>query len=168
MKPGFTALMLIVATLAAQRVLSLPQAPLWATALLLPMPWVVGPALLTDNRRWYSMSFAVGLLWDALFEPVIGPGAISWSCAAAVAWGLAGVIVNRGPRSWFAFGSLGAAVFWSVRLLSQAIVGLHLTPGLTWVFGSILLSGLLCGFIGWLLWIDLPRQWRMFRARRLR
>jgi hypothetical protein len=168
MKPGLAALLLMVSTVAAQRLLSLPHAPPWFALVLLPMPWVVGPPLLTDNHRWYVFSFGLGVVWDALFEPVIGPGAISWSAAAAVCWALAGVVVNRGARAWFSFGLLATVVFWAVRALSQSLLGLQLTPNLVSVALSGLASGILCGCVGWTYRIDMPRRWRTFRARRLR
>ena len=168
MKPGFVAVVLVFATVATQRVLVQPGVPGWVSAILAPMPWIVGPTLRGHDRRWYLLSFALGLFWDVLFEPVIGPGGISWSCASAVSWGMAALVVNRGVRAWFAFGVISTGAFWASRTASQAILGLYLAPSLSSMAVSSVATGCLCAAVGWLFWFDIPRQWRRYRSKRLR
>ena len=86
MKNSLQLFALVLVTMATQRLLGQPQTTFLATAILLPMPWVIGPPLLLQNRRWYWLSFAIGFAWDLLFEPVVGIGAIAWSAPALMTW----------------------------------------------------------------------------------
>jgi hypothetical protein len=161
-------LIALAAAFAAQAVLGLPG--MWPSAmgLILPMPWVVGPPLLTTDRRWYALSFLLGGLWDVLFEPVVGPGAIAWSCAALVAWTYAGIATDRSPRSWLALGAAAALTVTAVRAASLFPLGIRGFPAWRDVAAAIALTAAWCGLVGWLIALDVPRRWRVYRARTLR
>lgn len=168
MKRGVVLAALIVATLVLQHLIGHPRVAIAVTALLLPMPWIVGPPLLGLDRRWYWLSFGIGLGWDLVFEPAIGIGMIAWSAAALVVHGLSGVVAKQKAGAWFAFGSAGALVFWLTLGLVGMTIGMPL--GAPWI--HLLLSALLTGF--WCLIVYLaiafnaPQRWRLVRARRLR
>lgn len=159
---------LVAAAMIVQIALGWPFAPGWLASILLPMVFVVGPPLLLEERRWPHSALALGLLWDLLFEPVIGPGAIAWSAAAVVVSLLVPLVADRSPRAWLAFGALGALVMISVRWVALLPLGL---PGdLSWrsLLLSVGLTGLWCGLVGWIIALDLPTRWQVHRARRLR
>jgi hypothetical protein len=160
--------LLVAATLLLQYLLGLPGMPHWSVDLMVPMVWVVGPSLLRHERQWPYLALTVGLAWDLLLEPIVGPGGIAWSASALVCWGLAVVVADRSPRAWFAFGAVGAAVVILVRQL--ALLPLGQAAPLLWVslFRSILLTGIWCGMVSWIIVLDLPQRWRRYRARRLR
>lgn len=168
MKLGTKVALLLSIAFSAQAALGQPGIWPSATALLLPMPWVVGPPLLTTERRWYALSFVVGLIWDAVFEPVIGPGAIAWSAAALMAWFFAGVVTDRSPRSWFVLGAVGSAVVALVRGVALFPLGVGTVGSWRWIGSSTVLTGLWCGLVGWIISMDLPSRWRVYRARTLR
>lgn len=165
----FALILAMAATVAVQRWLGLPGGPPGAALVLLPMPWIVGPALRTADRRWFAASFGLGVVWDlVVLEPVVGPGGIAWSAASAVAWWLAGAIADRGPRLWFASGALAAATFWVVRFAAHWPLGVARPLTLFNLGVSALLTGSLCGAVGLALDMDLAARWRRHRARRLR
>jgi len=168
MKLGLKTLVLVAVTLAAQRLFGHPQALPYAAALLLPMPWVIGPPLLDLERRWYWLAFGVGLSWDLLFEPVIGTGAISWSVPALCAWFGASVIAERRTRAWFVYGIGGTLVFWLVRSICFFPLDLPVAPTWAWIGASALLTGIWCAAVHAVLALDLAARWRRHRARRLR
>ena len=168
MKLGLKTLALVAVTLAAQRLLGHPQTMPYAAALLLPMPWIIGPPLMAMERRWYWLAFAVGLSWDLLFEPVIGPGAIAWSAPALCAWIGASVMAQRKTRAWFVYGAGGALVFWLVRSICYFPLGLPKSPTWTWIGASALLTGVWCAAVHAVLALDLPARRRQHQARRLR
>ena len=168
MKPGTRVVLLLAVAFAAQAAFGLPGAWPMAAALLLPMPWVVGPPLLTPNRRWYALSFIVGCVWDALFEPVIGPGVIAWSGASLLAWSYAGVVTDRSPRSWFVLGAVGSLTVVLLRGLSLVPLGIRSFASWPWIGSSIALTALWCGLVGWVISMDFPRRWRVYHARTLR
>jgi hypothetical protein len=160
--------LLMVATLIVQVAFGWPGAPAWLSMVLLPMAFIVAPPMLLAESRWPHFALLLGLLWDLLLEPVVGPGAIAWSAAAVVLFILVPLVADRSPRAWLAFGALGTVVLVSVRNL--ALIPLGLATDLT--IRSLLLSALLtsvwCGLVGWIIAMDLPARWRSHRARKLR
>jgi hypothetical protein len=160
--------LLAAATLAIQVALGLPSVPAFFAAIFLPMVFIVGPPLLVADRRWPHFALALGLAWDLILEPVVGPGAIAWSAAAVVIGAVVPLVADRSPRAWLAFGALGAAIVILVRAL--ALWPLGLATGLTSrsVLISVVLTALWCGLIGWIIALDLPSRWRSYRARKLR
>ncbi|RLE23566.1 MAG: hypothetical protein DRJ65_11570 [Acidobacteria bacterium] len=168
MKHGLKIFVLVAVTLAAQRLLGHPQTMPYAAALLLPMPWVIGPPLLALERRWYWLAFGIGLSWDLLFEPVIGTGAIAWSAPALCTWIGASIMAEQRTRAWFVFGAGGTLVFWLVRSICYFPLGLPGTPTWSWIGASALLTGLWCASVHAVLAFDLPARWRQRRTHRLR
>lgn len=160
--------LLAVATLAIQVALGLPSAPAFLAAILLPMVFIIGPPLLVSDRRWPHFALALGLAWDLMLEPVVGPGAIAWSAAAVVIGAVVPLVADRSPRAWLAFGALGAAIVILVRAL--ALLPLGMATGLTSrsVLISVVLTAVWCGLVGWILALDLPSRWNTYRARTLR
>jgi len=161
-------LLLVALSLAAQLLLGWPLWPGWLASILLPMVFVVGPPLLREERRWPHFAILLGLAWDLVLEPVVGPGAIAWSAAAVLVGVLAPLVADRTPKAWFAFGAVGALVMVSVRQL--ALLPLGIATPLTWRFVLVTagLTAVWCGGVGWLLAVDLPTRWRAYRARKLR
>ncbi len=159
---------LLVVIFVAQVVLGWPVSPGWLSTILLPMVFVVGPPLLMEERRWPRFALLLGLVWDLLFEPVIGPGAIAWSAAAVAVSAVAPLVADRSPRAWSAFGALGAGLMILVRHI--ALIPLGMSTDLTWryLLFSIGLTSLWCGVVGWVIALDLPSRWRARRARKLR
>lgn len=168
MRSGYKFFVLVILTLVLQRLMGLPGAWPIAMALLLPTPWIVGPPLLSATRRWYAFSFFIGLAWDVLFEPVIGPGAIAWSGAALAAWGYGRVVADRSPRSWAVLGALSALLIGLLRGCALYPLGISAFLSWRWLGISMLLTGLWCALVGLTLTINLPQRWRLFRARKLR
>lgn len=160
--------LLIAVSLLLQRALGAPGGPQWAGLVLIPVVWIAGPALLTSGRRWVWIAMVIGLGWDLLMEPVIGPGGIAWSAAALACLRLAGIVADRSAKAWFAFGGFAAAVVLTVHRVS--LVPLRMAPGWRWidVAASILATAAWCGLVGWVLSLDLPSRWRSWRARKLR
>jgi len=159
---------LAAVTLALQRVLGMPGMPAWFGHLILPMIWIVAASLVRKERHWPYEALLLGLAWDLLFGPVVGPGAIAWTAACLSLYGLASVVADRSPRAWAAFGAVGAVVVILVQRLAVMPLGLasFLTFGqLAW---SAVLTALWCGFVGTVLALDLGRHWRAFQVRKLR
>lgn len=163
-----TMVLLAVGALLTQVAFGLPGAPAWLAAVLLPTVFIVGGPLRSGERRWPHAAIGLGLAWDLMLEPVIGPGAIAWSAAAITIGAVVPLVADRSPRAWFAFGALGAALMIFVRRL--ALIPLGLAADLSWsyVFTSVVLTGAWCGLVGWILALDLPSRWRTHRARKLR
>jgi hypothetical protein len=142
--------------------------PPWATELFVPVVWVVGPCLQRHDQGWPYMALAIGLAWDVLLEPIIGPGGIAWSAAALVCCRLAGVVADRSPRAWIAFGAVATATILLVRQLTLLPLGMAEPVQWLSLLRSILLTGVWCGLVNWVYLLDLPQRWRQHRARRLR
>jgi hypothetical protein len=159
---------LLTLTLVAQVALGWPESPTWLTAILLPMVFVVGAPLLKADRRWPHFALLLGLVWDLVLEPVIGPGAIAWSAAAVVLSFVVPLVADRSPRAWLAFGALGSFLMIIVRHL--ALMPLGLATDLTghYLLLSVVLTSLWCGLVGWIIALDLPTKWITHRARKLR
>lgn len=160
--------LLVAMALVIQVTLGWSGVPEWLSALLLPMVFVVGPPLLLEERRWPHFAIALGLAWDLVLEPVVGPGAIAWSAAAVAISFVVPLVADRSPRAWAVFGALGTGLMVTVR--HMALIPLGLASGLTlrYFFLSVLLTSLWCGVAGWIIALDLPSRWLGYRARKLR
>ena len=159
---------LVFLALVLQAALGIPGAPVWLSAVLLPMVFVVGPPLLRAERRWPHHALLLGIAWDLLLEPVVGPGAIAWSATAVIIGALVPLVSDRSPRAWLVFGALGAALLVVIRHLAYLPLGLP--PDLTarLVLPTVVLTAAWCGLVSWLIALDLPLRWRTYRARKLR
>ena len=160
--------LLIAATLILQRALGAPGGPHWSGLLLLPAVWIVGPILLGGGRRWVWVALAIGLGWDLLLEPIVGPGAIAWSAAALVSLWLAGIVADRSPKAWFALAAVVTLVVIQVHRVVLLPLGVSRPLGWTTVAASVAVTAVWCGLVGWVLALDLPARWRTWRARKLR
>jgi hypothetical protein len=158
----------VALTFIAQVAFGMPGSPTWLTAILLPMVFIVGPPLLVKERRWPHFALLLGLAWDLILEPVVGPGAIAWSASAVAVSAFVPLVADRSPRAWLAFGALGAGLMIVVRHL--ALMPLGLSTQLTWhyLLFSVVLTSLWCGLVGWIIALDLPTRWVTYRARKLR
>ena len=158
----------VALTFVAQLAFGLPGLPAWLTAILLPMVFIVGPPLLVEERRWPHFALLLGLVWDLVLEPVVGPGAIAWSASAVIVSAVVPLVADRSLRAWLAFGALGASLMIVVRHL--ALMPLGLSTQLTWhyLLLSVVLTSLWCGLVGWIIALDLPSRWVTYRARKLR
>jgi len=159
---------LAVVTLAAQRLLCWPGMPPEAGLVVLPMVWLVVGALLGAGRRFIYLALTLGLGWDLVLEPVIGPGGIAWSATAVLLAALATVVADRSSRAWFLFGAAGTVTLVLVRGAALGLLGVPVAW--SWVslaLGS-LLTGVWCGLVGWIRALDVPQRWRAYRIRKLR
>ena len=159
---------LVAVTLAVQRALGWPGEPQWASLLLLPMVFLVGPAMLYHDRRWVHLAIALGLAWDIVLESVIGPGGIAWSAGALVIARLAGIVADRSAKAWFTFGAVGAAIVTLARRLALLLLGVSEAWRWTDLALCVGLTAAWCALVGWTLGLDLPTRWRRYRARKLR
>ncbi len=159
---------LVLLTLVVQRLMAHPALPEIAGELWLPVVWLVWPPLRQD-RNWPLWALVVlGLCWDVLMEPVIGPGGISWSAAGlAVGWA-ARRIAGRSPAAWAGAGALAAAMVLSTRWLSLLPLGLHLPIAWPAAGRVVLMAALLCAAVGTVARVDVAEARRRFRRRRLR
>lgn len=160
--------LLVALTLIAQVALGWPDSPTWLTAILLPMVFVVGAPLMMAERRWPHFALLLGLAWDLVLEPVVGPGAIAWSASAVVLGFVVPLVADRSPRAWFAFGALGAGLMIIVRHLALMPLGLATELTGRYLLLSIALTSLWCGLVGWVIALDLPTRWITHRAKKLR
>ena len=158
----------VVLTLLVQRMLGMPGLPVWTGDVLVPVVWLVALALGRSERAWPTEALLIGLAWDLLFEPVIGPGAIAWSAAALALEGLAAVVADRSPKAWAGFGAVGAVLILAVHRLALLPLGLSAAIDPLELVRTALLSGAWCGAVGMVLALDPPKLWRTYRARRLR
>jgi len=159
---------LAAVTLIIQRALGVPGVPVWLGYFILPMVWIVAPSLLRKERHWPYEALLLGLAWDLLFGPVLGPGGIAWTAACLSLYGLAAVVADRSPRAWAAFGAVGTLIVILVQRLAVMPLGLATSltvQRLTW---SALLTGLWCGVVGAVLAFDLGKRWQAYRVRKLR
>ena len=160
--------LLIAVTLLLQRALGAPGGPQWSGLVLLPVAWIVGSALTITGRRLVWTSVVIGLGWDVLLEPVVGPGGIAWSAAALALLRLAAIVADRSSTAWFAFGAVGAGLVLVCQRL--VLLPLGMDPGWGWAdLGlSVVATGWWCWAVGFILQLDLPARWRAWRARKLR
>ncbi len=159
---------LVLVTLVLQRLLGLPGLSAWATDLWLPLVWLVWPAM-REDRAWplWGLVF-LGLGWDIVREPVIGPGGIAWSAAGfLVAW-LARRVGDRSPVAWAGAGGLAALAVLLVR--RAALVPLGLAGSWLWVpaVRTVFLGSLWCGLVGGIQSLDIVGAIRRVRRSRLR
>ena len=162
------AAVLVTLTLVAQVVLGFPESPTWLTAILLPMVFVVGAPLMMAERRWPHFALLLGIAWDLVLEPVVGPGAIAWSASAVALGFVVPLVADRSPRAWIAFGALGAGLMIVVRHLALIPLGLATELTGSYLLLSVVLTSLWCGLVGWIIALDLPTRWITHRARSLR
>lgn len=159
---------LAVVTLVLQRVLGLPGMPAWFGHLILPMIWIVAASLGRKERHWPYEALLLGLAWDLLLGPVVGPGGIAWTAACLSLYGLASVVADRSPVAWAAFGAVGAVIVILVQRLALLPLGLADYFSISRLVWSAVLTGLWCGFIGTALALDLGKHWRAYQVRKLR
>jgi len=159
---------LVALALVGQRLLGVPGLPLWAGEVLLPMALLVHPALGTGAWRAVMTGMWVGLAWDVVLEPVVGPGGIAWCAAALAVRAVGGVLADRSTRAWTALGGLGALVVVLARAAAELPLGELSAFGFDHVLRSVALTAAWCGLVGWLQGLDLPSRWRRHRSRRLR
>ena len=159
---------LALVTLVLQRVLGLPGMPAWFGHLILPMIWIVAASLGRKERHWPYDALLLGLAWDLLLGPVVGPGGIAWTAACLSLYGLASVVADRSPVAWAAFGAVGAVIVILVQRLALMPLGLADYFSISRLVWSAVLTGLWCGFIGTVLALDLGKHWRAYQVRKLR
>ena len=157
-----------VLTLVAQRALGAPGLPTWPSEIILPTVLIVAASLRLRERRWPYEVLLLGLGWDLLFEPVIGPGGIAWSAAALCLHALASFVADRSTKAWFGFGAVGALVITVVHEVALLPLGLGASMTVPHILRTTILTGLWCGLVSAVLRIDIPTRWRAHRARKLR
>ena len=155
-------------TLVLQRVLGMPGMPAWLSHLILPMIWIVAASLIRKERHWPYEALLLGLAWDLLFGPVVGPGGIAWTAACLSLYGLASVVADRSPRAWAAFGAVGTVIVVLVQRLAVMPLGLASSLTFSQLAWSAILTGLWCGIVGTILALDLGKRWRAYQVRKLR
>jgi len=158
----------VVLTLVGQRLLGLPGAPPWLTDLWLPIVWLVWPPMREDRPWPFWAMVLLGLGWDVVTGPVIGPGGIAWSGAGlAIAW-LARRVGDRSPVTWAAAGGAAAGAVMLLDRLARLPLGLagpwRGLPALR----VLLLAVLWCGIVGTVQRFDVAAAVRRVRRRRLR
>ena len=146
MKPKIVAAAAV--TLVVQRALGMPGMPELFSQAILPMVWIVAASLIRKERYWPYEALLLGLAWDLLFGPVVGPGGIAWTASCMSLFGLASVVADRSPRAWAAFGAVGAVVVIVVHNLSLVPLGLATSLTAHHLAWSALLTGLWCGLVG--------------------
>lgn len=163
-----TTFLLVAATLLGQRLLSMPGMPPEAGLVVLPMAWIVAGTLNEHGRRFIYLALALGLGWDLLLEPVIGPGGIAWSATAVLLAALASFVADRSAKAWFLFGVAGTLALVVARNVALTPLGVPVA----WSWTSLGLGGLFtgawCGLVGWVRVLDVPQRWRVWRTRKLR
>jgi hypothetical protein len=159
---------LAIVTLVIQRAFGVPGMPKFLSLILLPMVWIVALSMLRKERHWPYEALILGLFWDLLLGPVVGPGGISWTAACLGLYAMAAVVADRSPKAWAAFGAVGAIIFVLVQRLAEAPLGLSTSLTLENVIWSSLLTGLWCGIVGITLALDLGKRWQTYRVRKLR
>jgi hypothetical protein len=158
----------VVLSLIVQRCLGWPGVPGWAGDVFIPMACLVTPAMLFHTTRWPLLGFGIGLGWDLVMGLVIGPSGIAWSAAALFIGGLTGVVADRSPRMWAAFGALGAMSVVIFQFIALLPLGLAPPISFVSVLKVGLLTGLWCGLVGWIISLNLATRWLRYRVRTLR
>lgn len=158
----------VLLTLLVQRMLGVPGLPPWTAEILLPTVWIVAAALLVRDRGWPYAAMVLGLFWDLLLEPVVGPGGIAWSAAALALYALAGVVADRSAKAWAGFGAVGAAVIFVMHHIALLPLGLAPSFSAMHLVRTVLLTSVWCGLVKIVILLDLPAQWREYRVRKLR
>lgn len=155
-------------TLIAQLALRAPGLPVWPTEIILPTVLIVAASLRSRERHWPYAALLLGLGWDLLLEPVIGPGGIAWSAAALCLHALASVVADRSTKAWIGFGAVGALVVTLAHEAALLPLGLSNSMTLPHVIRTAVFSGVWCGLVSGILVLDIPRRWRAYRVRKLR
>ena len=158
----------VLLTLLVQRMLGMPGLPPWTGEILLPMVWIVATALLVRERGWPWEALVLGIAWDLLLEPVVGPGGIAWSAAGVALYALAGVVADRSAKAWAGFGVVGAIVVFFAHYLALLPLGLAPTFTAAHLIRTALFTGAWCGLVQIVIALNLPSQWRAYRVRKLR
>jgi hypothetical protein len=161
-------IVLAVVTLVIQRLFGVPGMPKLFSLIILPMVWIVALALTRKERNWPWEALVLGLAWDFLLGPVVGPGGIAWTASCLGLYALAAVVADRSPKAWAGFGAVGAVIVTLVQRLAEVPLGLANSLTLEAVLWSSLLTGLWCGVVGVFLALDLGKRWRAYRLRKLR
>ena len=159
---------LVLLALFAQRLLGIPGLPSWSSEVLLPMALVVAMSLKRRERRWPYEALLLGLGWDAVLEPVVGPGGIAWSAAALCLSAASRLVGDRSPRAWVGFGAVGTIVALVVQRLALLPLGLGTSWNLPSMIRTVLFTALWCGVVGAISALDLQKHWHAYRARKLR
>ena len=159
---------LALLALFVQRLLGMPGLPPWPAEILLPMALIVAMSLKPHERHWPYEALLLGLAWDAVLEPVVGPGGIAWSAAALCLFAVARLVADRSPKSWAGCGAIGAAVVLVMHRLAMLPLGLGVSWNLPSIIRTVLFTALWCGAIGTLSVLDLPKHWHAYRVRKLR
>jgi hypothetical protein len=157
-----------VLALIAQRVLGAPALPMWTSEILLPTALIVSVSLRSRERRWPYEALLLGLGWDLLLEPVVGPGGIAWSAAALCLHSMASFVADRSTKAWVGFGAVGALVVTLVHEVALLPLGLGTSMTVPHLLRTTVLSALWCGLVSIVLALDIPTRWRAHRVRKLR
>jgi hypothetical protein len=155
-------------TLIAQRAVGTPGLPMWPSEILFPTAVIVAAVLRSRERHWPYEALLLGLGWDLLLEPVVGPSGIAWSAAALCLQTLASIVANRSTTAWMSFGAVAAFVITLVHELTLLPLGLGTSMTVPHLVRTIILSGLWCGLVNTVLVLDIPARWRTYRVRKLR
>jgi len=161
-------ILLVVLTLLAQRAMGAPGLGMWPSEIILPTVWIVSGSLNSREWRWPYEALLIGLGWDVILEPVIGPGGIAWTAAALCLHALASFVADRSAKAWAGFGAAGALVVTAVHQLALFPLGLAASITVPHFVRTAVLSGLWCGSVSLVLAMDLPKRWRAYRVRKLR
>lgn len=160
--------LLVALTFAAQRILGMSGLPGWPSQILLPVVWIVAIALRGKEHRWPYEALLLGLAWDLLFEPIVGPGGIAWSAAALSLSGLAAVVADRSPKAWTALGAVGAVIVTLILRLAVLPLGMEFSVTTMQLVWTAVFTGIWCGLVGLVLALDLSKHWQAYRVRKLR
>ncbi len=153
--------------LLVQRALGAPGVPCWFAWVSLPAVWLAVRSLRgRPPSAWGGL--ALGLGWDLLLEPVVGPGAIAWSAAAVLLGVLARVVSARSMPVWAAAGAVTVLAVHTVRLAALAPLGVGAAAPWAEVAGGAALVAVICAGARALERLDPAGRWRRARARRLR
>ena len=159
---------LALLALFAQRLLGIPGLPSWSSEVLLPMALIVAMSLKRRERRWPYEALLLGLGWDAVLEPVVGPGGIAWSAAALCLSAASRLVADPSPRAWVGFGAVGTVVVLVVLRMAMLPLGLGTSWNLPSMIRTVLFTALWCGVVGAISTLDLQKHWHAYRARKLR
>ncbi len=163
-----TAALLVLLSLVAQRTLGAPGVPAVLALLVVPAIWVVWPTMTRHGGLAFWPALALGLAWDLLMGPVVGPGAVAWSGAALVVAATASLVADRSPAAWTLFGGLTALLVVLGRHLLLVPLGLAGDLSLTSLALAAALTGVWCGLVGWLRAVNPAARVHEYRSRRLR
>jgi len=158
----------VLLTFSAQWALGLPPAPPWLQWPILPMVWIIAPPMRHQFEHVFVTGLGLGLAWDLLFEPVVGPGAIAWSAGALAAAWTVRKLGDHSARSWALLGAGGALLVAGVRYAALLPLGLAIPPRMLDLAASAVATGLWCALVAWLLAMDIPARIRRYRRSRLR